>query len=69
MRREHGRDVAVERKQVTLRDPLIRPELLVEIRELQDARAAPDLAVDRHALDDNLGGRLVVAEPEVDRSP
>ena len=43
VRHEHGRDVAVVREQVALRDPLLGPERLVEVRQLEHARAAPDL--------------------------
>ena len=35
VRHEDGRDVAVEREQVALGDPLVRPERLVEVRQLQ----------------------------------
>ncbi len=50
VRDEHRRDVAVVREQVALRDPLVRPERLVEVRQLQDARPAADLGRHRHLL-------------------
>ena len=40
VRHEHGRDRAVVGEQVALRDPLVRPEELVEVRELEHALAA-----------------------------
>ena len=44
MRHEHRRDVAVVAEQIALRDPLVRPERLVEVRELA-ARACRGAAL------------------------
>ena len=49
VRDEHRRDVAVVREQVALRDPLLRPERLVQVRQLEDALAPADLLRDRRA--------------------
>ena len=40
VRDQHGRHVAVVREQVALRDPLLRPERLVEVREPQHPATA-----------------------------
>ena len=50
VRDEHRRDVAVVGEQVALRDPLVRPEQLVEVRELEHALALADLGLDRRSL-------------------
>jgi hypothetical protein len=57
MRHEHGRDGAVVLDQVALRDPLVGPEDLVEVRELHAAVIGldGDLAV-------HVARRLVVAQ-------
>ena len=47
VRDEHRRDVAVVGEQVALRDPLLRPERLVQVRELEHPAALPDLGADR----------------------
>ena len=56
MRHEHGRDVAVVAEQVALRDPLVGPERLVEVREPQLALPVPD-----HVLERRLGGGRVTS--------
>ena len=66
---EDGRDVAVEREQVALRDPLVRPEGLVEVRQLEDARTAADLGRHRHVLCDHLVSQLILAQAEVNGRP
>ena len=43
VRQDRRRDVAVVGEQVALRDPLLRPERLVEVRELEHTLALPDL--------------------------
>ncbi len=43
VRDEHRRDRVVVREQVALRDPLVRPEELVQVRRLEDALALADL--------------------------
>ena len=66
VRDEHGRDRAVVREQVALRDPLDREERLVEVRELEHALPAAQLG--RHRLlDANLLRFLVVAQSLVRR--
>ena len=57
MRHDHRRDGAVVLDQIALGDALVRPEHLVEVGELHA----------RRLLREHLGGRLVVAEPEVHR--
>jgi hypothetical protein len=43
VRQEHRRHGAVVRKEVALRDPVVREEDLVEVRQLQEALAGADL--------------------------
>ena len=69
VRHEHRRDVAVVGEQVALRDPLVRPERLVEVRELQQRacrRGAPPSA--SGSLAAHLLGGLVLAQPLVRRA-
>ena len=61
MRDQRRRDIAVVGEQVALRETALREEDLVEIRELEDALAAPDLGLDRQ-LATHLLGLLVLAE-------
>ena len=61
VRHEHRRDRAVVREQVALRDPLVRPEDLVEVRELERALPLPDLVRQRLLLA-HLLRRLVLAQ-------
>ena len=69
VRQDRRRDVAVVREQVALRDPLVRPERLVEVRELQDPLALPDLRLDRRSFALHLIRLLVLAQPLVHRRP
>ena len=64
---EHRRDVAVVREQVALRDPLLRPKELVQVRQLQDAPATLDLTREGRLLPVHLTRRLVLAQTLVDR--
>ena len=66
---EDGSDVAVVREQVALRDALVRPEGLVEVRQLEDARSAADLGRHRHVLGDHLVSQLILAQAEVNGRP
>ena len=68
VRHEHGRDVAVVREQVALRDPLVRPERLVEVRELQHARPRR-ISAGIGLLATHLVRRLVLAQALERRRP
>ncbi len=67
VRHDDGGDVAVVREQVALRDPLLRPERLVQVGQLQHARAAPQLGRDRVTLAADVLGALVLAQSLVRR--
>ena len=60
MGEDRGRDLPVVREQVALRGPLLRPEDLVEVGELQRPLALPDLGGER-LLAANVLGQLVLA--------
>jgi hypothetical protein len=63
---EHGGDVPVVREEVALRDPLLRPEGLVQVGQLERATALPDLGLDRRrCLHHHLLGTLVLPQPLV----
>ena len=64
VRHEHGRDGAVVRDEIALRDPLLGPEDLVEVRKLEHPLALTDLVLER-LLAPDLGRALVLAEPLV----
>ena len=72
VRHEHGRDRAVVREQVALRDPFLGPEDLVEVREL-DLAGAPCSAASSSSgerlLATTSSRRLVVAQALVRRLP
>ncbi len=61
VRDENLGDVAVVGEELALRDPLLGPERLVEVRELEGALPALDLGFHRRALHGH-----IVANPEVD---
>ena len=67
VRDERRRDVAVVGEQVALRDPLVGPEQLVEVRQLERAAArAGSPPASGEPLAPDLGRRLVVPQAEVD---
>ena len=69
VRENRRRDVTVVRQQIALGDPLVRPEGLVEVRELEDTLALLDLRLDRRSLALHLIRLLVLAQALIHRRP
>ena len=63
---DRRRDRPVVGEELALRDPLVGPEHLVQVRQAEHALALPDLVLDRE-LTAHVIRRFVLAQPQVNR--